>query len=214
MIQHIVQKKRGIVRDCDITIGEEDWKKIMRHVLGRHFADLRGKGPGWSFSHTHLETFSNMVEKHIALLSDQKENTSSCSEDEKSTRTSLEEEEQFSFDEKSVEPQTTRILCSSTDDETTLETTLEDEQQSSSSDEKSFQDSETQTDEEDLNHNSFNIGLNEDNNFQSFQNSETQTCSKILFETKPNGKHVYKFDVDDHIRFFVDHWTQKAKFLV
>jgi hypothetical protein len=214
MIQHIVQKKRVIVRDCDITIGEDVWRKIMRHVLGRHFSDLRGKGPGWSFSYTHLETFSAMVGKHLALLSDQKETTSSCSEDEKSTQTSVEEEEQLSFDEKSVEPQTTQILSSSTDDETTIDTTLEDEQQCSSCDEKSFQNSETQTDEEDVNNNSFHIGSNEESNLQSFQNSETQTCSKILFETKQNGNHVYKFDVDDHIRFFVDRWTQKVNFLV
>lgn len=206
MIEHIIQKKRVIVMDCDITIGEDDWKKIMRHVLGRHFVDLRGKGPGWSFSQTHLETFLSMVEKHVASLSDQKETTCICSEDEKSsTQTSVEKEEQLSSDEKSVEPETI-------DEETTTEINLEEEQQSfSSSDDKSVHNSETQTDEEDFNNNSVVI---EQTNFQSFQNSQTQTCSKIFFETKQHGKHVYKFDVDDQIRFFVDHWTQKAKFLV
>lgn len=213
MIEHIIQKKRVIVMDCDITIGEDDWKKIMRHILGRHFVDLRGQGPGWSFSQTHLETFLSMVEKHVASLSDQKETTCICSEDEKSsTQKSTDEEEKLSSDEKSVEPETSSTLCSSTDKETTSETSLEEEQQSfSSSDDKSVQNSETQTDEDDVNNNFVDI---EQTNFQSFQNSQTQTCSKIFFETKQHGKHVYKFDVDDQIRFFVDHWTQKAKFLV
>ena len=207
MIEHIIQKKRVIVMDCDITIGEDDWKKIMRHVLGRHFVDLRGQGPGWSFSQTHLETFLSMVEKHVASLSDQKETTCICSEDEKSsTQKSTDEEKKLSSDEKSVELETTD------EETTTTETNLEEEQQSvSSSDDKSVQNSETQTDEDDVNNNFVDI---EQTNFQCFQNSETQTCSKILFETKQNGKHVYKFDVDDHIRFFVDQWAQKAKFLV
>lgn len=201
MIQHVVQKKRVIVMDCDITIGEDDWKKIMRHVLGRHFADLRGKGPGWSFSHTHLETFSSMVDKHLS--SD--EAKSSCSDD-KSTEISTDDkkEEQQSSDE-----QETTILqtsCSSTDDDETSQTI---EEQDPSSDDRSFQDIETQTVESVL---SCCVEQKKEN--KSVQNNETQTCSPILFETKKLEKHVYKFDVDDQVRFFVDHWKQKANFLV
>lgn len=200
MIQHVVQKKRVIVMDCDITIGEDDWKKIMRHVLGRHFADLRGKGPGWSFSHTHLETFSSMVDKHLS--SD--EAKSSCSDD-KSTETSTDgkEEEQQSSDEQ--ETTISQTSCSSTDDETAQTV----EEQDPSSDDRSFQSSDTQTAE--------NVVLPccvEQKEIKSVQNNETQTCSPILFETKKLEKHVYKFDVDDQVRFFVDHWKQKANFLV
>ena len=191
MIQHVVQKKRVIVMDCDITIGEDVWKKIMRHVLGRHFMDLRGKGPGWSFSHTHLETFSDMVKKHLSS-----DETKSCCSDDK--------EEQQSSDEQ--ETTISQTSCSSTDDDETSQTV---EEQDPSSDDRSFQDSETQTVETVL---SCCVEQKEEN--KSVQKIETQTCSKILFETKQHEKHVYKFDVDDQVRFFVDHWTQKANFLV
>jgi len=63
MIKHKVQKKRVIVMDCDVGLDEEKWKNIMRHVLGRHYADLQGSGPGWSFSINHLETFLEKVSK-------------------------------------------------------------------------------------------------------------------------------------------------------
>lgn len=61
MIPHTVQRKRVIVRDEDISMGEEAWKTVMRHVLGRHYADLQGKGPAWSFAHHHWDTFAGLV---------------------------------------------------------------------------------------------------------------------------------------------------------
>lgn len=61
MIKHQVQKKRVVVRDKDIPFEEEKWKIIMRHVLGRHYMDLQGDGPAWSFSHNHWDTFVNLV---------------------------------------------------------------------------------------------------------------------------------------------------------
>ena len=189
MIQHVVQKKRVIVMDCDITIGEDVWKKIMRHVLGRHFVDLQGKGPGWSFSHTHLDTFSDMVDKHLS--SGEKETTSTFS-DEKSTQTSMDDGEEPQSSDEHVQNS-----CSSTDEETTQ--TDVGEEDVSSDDDKSFQNNDTQTDENLLER-------------KYVQNNETQTCPKILFETTTNhGKHVYKFDVDDNVRLFVDYWRQKVE---
>ena len=204
MIQHVIQKKRVIVMDCDITIGEDAWKKIMRHVLGRHFADLRGNGPGWSFSHTHLDTFCRMVQEHLPLLSNEPETPHDGSE-----------EEPFSSDEKSFqdsETQTTddgetSVQNSSSGTQTTDNELNEEEQHSvqnslgtqTTDDEQSFvHDSETQTVDE-----------------KSIQDSETQTCSKHILETKKSEQqHVYKFDVDDQVRFFVDHWIQKTNFLL
>jgi len=208
MIQHVVQKKRVIVMDCDITIGEDLWKKIMRHVLGRHFADLRGKGPGWSFSHTHLNTFCSMVEEHLPLLSNEQETSSTCSDEgQQSVQNS---ETQTTDDEGQQSVQNSGSGTQTTDEEEHdlseeeqqsvqnslgTQTTDDEEQQSS------LHDSETQT-----------MTVDE----KSVQDNETQTCFKICLETNRSEQkqHVYKFDVDDQVRFFVDHWTQKAKFLV
>jgi hypothetical protein len=174
MIHHVIQKKRVIVMDCDITMGEDVWRKIMRHVLGRHFADLRGKGPGWSFSHTHLETFSNMVKEHLSALPEENKETT-----------------------------TTTHICP---------------------EKQSFQDSETQTTGDDGQEGTHPPAQNcchngpslQNNDQKSFGNSETQTCPKVLLlgETVSDKKHVYRFDVDEQVRLFVDHWVQKANFLV
>lgn len=203
MIQHVVQKKRVIVMDCDITLGEDVWKKIMRHVLGRHFADLRGKGPGWSFSHTHLGTFCSMVKEALLLVSDEKDTTSVGSGGEPSSvQTSQNQtidEEPVSFDEKSFQDSETQT----TDDE----------------EEQSVPDIENRTldeeEEQQTGQNSCGTQTTDDEEEHSVRDIETQTCSKIFLETTKKSGHVYKFDVDDQIRFFVDHWTQKIKlFLV
>ena len=133
MIPYVVQKKRVVVMDGDITIQEEVWRNIMRHVLGRHFDNLRGKGPGWSFSHTHLDTFSNMVEK---LQEESLETSSSKSQEEE---------------------------CSEVGTQTTS-------------------------------------GLEEE-----CSEVGTQTSSGTE-ETTP---HVYRFDVDDQVRSFVDNWCKR-----
>lgn len=62
MIKHIVQKKRVVIRDEDIPFDEERWKTIMRHVLGRHYTDLQGDGPAWSFAHHHWDTFAKLIQ--------------------------------------------------------------------------------------------------------------------------------------------------------
>jgi len=68
MIKHTLQKKRVIVMDCDVDVDGDQWKSVMRHVLGRHYADLQGNGPGWSFSHNHLDTFLEKISKQEKIV--------------------------------------------------------------------------------------------------------------------------------------------------
>jgi hypothetical protein len=115
--------------DCDITFPEDVWKKIMRHVLGRHFADLRGKGPGWSFSHTHLETFCLMVAEKMekTTVSDGEISVSST---KTQTTTSSEQEEVWetvSDGEKSVANVETQTTTSEQED---VRTTVSDGEKS------------------------------------------------------------------------------------
>jgi len=199
MIPHRVQKKRVIVMDCDITFPEDVWKKIMRHVLGRHFADLRGNGPGWSFSQTHLETFCLMVNEKMdeATVSDgeksvviTKTQTTTCSEPVEAT---------VSDGEKSVViTKTQTTTCSEP-----VEATVPDG-------EKSVAITKTQTttcsEQEEEMETTFSDGE------KSVASVETQTCSKLFSSEK--GNKTYKFDIDDQIRLFVDQWSQKVNFLV
>lgn len=156
MIPYVVQKKRVVVMDCDITIQEEIWRKIMRHVLGRHFDNLRGKGPGWSFSHTHLDTFSSMVEK----LQEGCPETSGLMEEsfsEVGTQTSSEPaEEEFSSDVEKLQEGCPEPTSGSEEEECP------------------------------------EVG--------------TQTSSSPEKETL---LHMYRFDVDDQVRSYVDHWCKK-----
>lgn len=49
---YIIEKKRVVVK------GEKkDWQSIMRQVGGRHYTNLKGNGPAWTFAKDHLEKF-------------------------------------------------------------------------------------------------------------------------------------------------------------
>lgn len=144
MIKHTIQKKRVIVMDCDVDIDDNQWKSIMRHVLGRHYADLQGNGSGWSFSHNHLDTF---LEK--------------CSNQEKEQA-----------------------------DETCLLDKTKDQE--------------------------LQIFLPEDNKPET-REQELQTLvieQKVCSTQTETVPHVYKYDIDDNVRFFVDKWIQRYNFVL
>lgn len=48
----MIEKKRVVVRGA-----KKDWQSIMRQVGGRHYTNLKGNGPAWTFAKDHLEKF-------------------------------------------------------------------------------------------------------------------------------------------------------------
>lgn len=64
MVKYIVKKKRVIVRDIS-SIPLEEWKSVMKRVIGRYYTDLQGEGPAWTFSIVHLDTFQSELNKRV-----------------------------------------------------------------------------------------------------------------------------------------------------
>ena len=77
MIKYVVEKNRVIVRD--ISIPNNEWKYIMKRVLGKHYTNLQGNGPAWTFSSVHMETFQSELDK---LLSSTMVQDDSCVQEE------------------------------------------------------------------------------------------------------------------------------------
>jgi hypothetical protein len=108
MIKHTLQKKRVIVMDCDVDLDGDHWKSIMRHVLGRHYTDLQGNGPGWSFSHNHLDTFLEKIENT-------EKNT--CSSTQTETKQEIIQEKNVCSSTQTEENEKQQNVCSSTQTE-------------------------------------------------------------------------------------------------
>jgi len=69
MLHYEIEAKRVLVMDEEIEkegISSEVLQKIMKMILGRHYADLNKKGPGWSFPRYALEKFQEMLEKEVS----------------------------------------------------------------------------------------------------------------------------------------------------
>jgi len=74
MIVPKIDKNRMLVMDADLesmNIDKEQWKAIMRIVLGRHYDNIQKQGSGWSFPlhtrdvfETHLKNLTSpFIEK-------------------------------------------------------------------------------------------------------------------------------------------------------
>lgn len=63
MVKHIEDKKRVIVLDKDIDIPEEQWRNVMRRVIGRHYQNLKNRGAGWTFPHHSLTLFKQLTDE-------------------------------------------------------------------------------------------------------------------------------------------------------
>ena len=59
-------------------ISSEVLQKIMKMILGRHYADLNKKGPGWSFPRYALEKFQEMLEKEVSTKESIETKESTC----------------------------------------------------------------------------------------------------------------------------------------
>lgn len=83
----------------------------MRHVLGRHYTDLQGKGAAWTFAHHYWDTFINLLskeeEKEIStqMSSNTDQGPSGLSVSTVSTQTDTGKEEGLSMN--SISTQTT-----------------------------------------------------------------------------------------------------------
>jgi hypothetical protein len=60
-----IEKKRIVILDKDLEgVDMEEWKRIMRHVLGRHYRTIKNyEGSGWTFPSHALEIFESMISK-------------------------------------------------------------------------------------------------------------------------------------------------------
>jgi hypothetical protein len=88
MLHYDIEVKRVLVMDEEIEkegISGEAWQKIMKMILGRHYADLNKKGPGWSFPRYALEKFQEMLEKEVVSTKESIETLATAIETKDST---------------------------------------------------------------------------------------------------------------------------------
>lgn len=75
MSRYMIEKKRVVVR------GEKkDWQSIMRQVGGRHYTNLKGNGPAWTFAKDHLEKFLALSNHFSSSSSSEHDNDDDVSE--------------------------------------------------------------------------------------------------------------------------------------
>ena len=91
MIVPKIDKNRMLVMDAELesmNIDKEQWKAIMRIVLGRHYDNIQKQGSGWSFPlhtrdvfETHLKNLiSPFIEKSPSASIDKKKTMDSSTQ--------------------------------------------------------------------------------------------------------------------------------------
>lgn len=190
MVQYTINKNRVIIRDEHVCYNPIQWKTMMRQVIGRHYSNLQGNGPAWSFSSQNLETFSKLISQTIIQpdqSSDEHSVTSSCyhftDDVEQQSSISSEEEQKSISSEKQQSSISSEKQQSISSEEQQQSISSEEEQQSSIS--------------------SSSIGEEVSEIQPVFSSIATQT------EWQEEKLMTYSYDVDENLKKFVKNWIYK-----